>query len=494
MARMPQQDLSEDAESGSAGTGLLLITLGLMAIGVVMVHSALAGVGGQTGKWYARVDFRQTLFAIMGVLAMLAVWRFDYRLFARGKFLPVLATILLVCSLGLALLVYVPGVGHSVGGYKRWIRFNAGGLPMQFQPSELVKIFLIIWLAAWLSQRGPRIGSFFRTFAPACGVIGLCLGLLATQDFGTATIIGVSACAVMFIAGVPLYYFATLIPPAAAAFYMLVVQHPMRWARITAMADVWSQSNPSAYQPRESLLAILSGGWFGKGVGNGVIKLGYLPEDSTDFVFAIFCEEWGFVGAVLLAGLFVAWLLLARRAANGSSDPFGRLLAGSLAFMVGIQAVIHVGVDVGALPATGLNLPFVSAGGTSVILLACAAAMIASVAHRAARLRQAQRRAQEEQELRRQFILQEMQAIKMDVSAGSPGAENESSPGESEAAESPPELDLPMASPPEQTEEFIVQPALSFMSYNASFKSGGPVDAADSKDSSGKSAFQTSAA
>jgi cell division protein FtsW len=148
------------------------------------------------------------------------------------------------------------------------------------------------------------------------------------------------------------------------------------------MLDPWCRTNPSAYQPRQALIAIISGGWFGKGPGRGILKFGFLPEDSTDFIFAAFCEEWGFVGAMLLMALVTMWIWFAWRSAMHAGDKFGRTLAGSLGFLIAVQAVMHITVNVSKMPPTGVSLPFVSAGGTSLVILAGAAALIASVAAR----------------------------------------------------------------------------------------------------------------
>ncbi|HUU21892.1 MAG TPA: FtsW/RodA/SpoVE family cell cycle protein, partial [Phycisphaerae bacterium] len=166
-------------------------------------------------------------------------------------------------------------------------------------------------------------------------------------------------------------------------FYRFVVQDPRRWGRILALLDPWSPTNPAAYQPRQSILAILSGGWFGKGPGNGIRKLGYLPEDSTDFIFSVYCEEWGFVGAMLLMSLLLLWIWNARRAAVRCEDRFGAVLAGSLGVLIAVQAVLHVAVDLVVAPPTGMGFPFVSAGGTSLVIMAAATALIVSVANRA---------------------------------------------------------------------------------------------------------------
>lgn len=365
----------------TAGKTLLLITLALLALGVVMVHSAVASVAAP-GPWYMRVDFRHTLFAILAAVVLLTCWRFDYRLLVRGRGLPVLLAVGLAVALACGLLVFAPGIGHSAGGYHRWIRLGPNRYAIGFQPSELIKLMLVAFLAAWLSRKSAEdIRSLKKTFLPAAGLIALCVGLVVTQDFGTAVLIAASAGVVLLLAGVRVRHLAMLVPPAAAGFYAMVFRVPHRWARITAFLDPWAGDNPSAYQPRQSLLAILSGGWFGQGVGRGMFKQGFLPEDSTDFIFSVLCEEWGVLGAVLLMGLIALWIYTVAKAA-GKAGGFGRLLIGSLGFLIAMQAVLHIAVNLVVAPPTGIALPFVSAGGTALVLMAAATALIVSVTSR----------------------------------------------------------------------------------------------------------------
>jgi len=387
MARTPVNTDGLRLGEHRPGAVLVLTTLSLMAIGLVVVYSATATVA-EPGVWYARSTIRQVLFAGVAALLLLVGGKLDYRwLAARWRGVPIVAAALLAVSIISAVLVYVPGIGHAVGGYRRWIRLGPDQYGIGFQPSELLKLALPIFLAAWLTGRDTAVRSVRRVFLPAVALIGLCVGLVVTEDFGTAAVISVSATATLLIVGVPWPAIASLAPVAAAGFYVMVVRVPHRWARMTAITDVWSTSNRSAYQPRQSLLAILSGGWLGKGPGCGTVKLGYLPEDSTDFVFSILCEEWGFIGAAALLGLWLLWIVRAWQSSSDATDRFGRVLAGVLGFTIALQVVLHVGIATVALPPTGMSMPFVSAGGTSLVLMAAAAAIITSVAaHRQARV------------------------------------------------------------------------------------------------------------
>jgi len=359
----------------------MLATVALLAVGVVMVHSAVASVANP-GAWYARTDVRHTIFAGLAVLVLAAVWRLDYRVLAAGRGGPILAAVLLLIALVCGGLVLIPGIGHEVGGYRRWIRIGPPKYSLGFQPSELIKLTLVIFLAAWLTRRKIDPARPWKTIVPALLLVGGCVALVITQDLGTGLVIGVSALVAMLLSGVPWYYLAPLIPAGGWGFWQFVLQDPVRRARIDAWLNPWSTTNPSAYQPRQSLMSILSGGWFGRGLGRGMNKLGFLPEDSTDFIFATFCEEWGFAGAMLLMGVVVMWMWHARRAAVRAHDRFGQALAGSLGFVIAVQMVLHVAVDLVAAPPTGMSLPFVSAGGTALVIMAAAAALMISVTAR----------------------------------------------------------------------------------------------------------------
>jgi cell division protein FtsW len=286
---------------------------------------------------------------------------------------------LLAVALLLSVAVLIPGVGAEINGARRWLRVGVGPAALSFQPSELTKLALIVFLAFWLGRRGEQVRSFKSTFLPAVAIIGLAVGLVALEDFGTAAVIGLAAVAVLALAGVPLLYLLSLAPPALIGFYLLVVQVPTRWSRIVAFMDPWNEASRWTYQGRQALIAIGSGGLWGKGLGNGALKLGYLPEDSTDFIFAVLCEETGFVGAALLLGLIACLLALCWRAASRAPDRSGRILAAGLGLLIVLQALMHVAVNMGSAPPTGMSLPLVSAGGTALVLVAAAVGLIISV-------------------------------------------------------------------------------------------------------------------
>ena len=345
-----------------------------------MVPSALDSVSA-VGPWHLRASVRHVLFAGLSALMLLIVWRVDYRRLRRGR-VPVVPALALALALVLGLLVFVPYLGRSVGGYLRWIRLGPARYGIGFQPSELIKLAMVVFLAAWLGKEGLDTRSFRKAFLPAVCVTVLCLAVVVTQDLGTAVVLALAASVTMFLAGVRWYYLGALAAMGAGGFCALVTVSPSKWLRVQAMLDPFSASNPSAYQVRQSLITITTGGWTGKGLGMGMMKRGYLPEDSTDFLLATICEEWGFVGAMVLMVILAVWLALACRAASRAGDRFGKLLAGSLGFLIALQALIHIAVNVGDLPPTGMAMPLVSAGGTSMLLTALAAALIVSVSSR----------------------------------------------------------------------------------------------------------------
>lgn len=364
------------------GQGLILTTLALMALGVVMVFSTAGAVRSHV-PWYDQREVRQAIFAVAGFLLLCVLWRMDYRWLIRRPWahrprlrrLPSPAGILLIAAVIAA--VAVLALGEATRGTLRFIRFG----PLGFQPSEVLKFAVLIALAALLGRPGAEPRSFKRTFAPAVGLVALAIGLVVTEDFGTAAIIGIGAAALMLMGQVPWHYLLGLVPLVAGGFYGFVVCDPRRWGRIAAMVDPFSSTNPSAYQPLQSMIAIASGA-DPAGPGGGVAKYGYLPESSTDFVFSMICQELGILGAAVVIGLWVVWLVLAWRAARRAPGRFGALLGGGLGFLVGLQATMHIAVTVVWMPPTGVSLPFVSAGGSSLLATAAATALIVSVSSR----------------------------------------------------------------------------------------------------------------
>lgn len=382
MARKP--DNSQPAplplSSNSAGQGLMLTTLAMLALGVVIVDAAIARpIVRADVPWYVRVDIRHMIFAALSCLVMFTMWKLDYHcLTGKGRF-PMVAAIGMAISVIASVLIFVPGMGENVGGYVRWLKVAP---KVTIQPSELVKFAVLILLSAWLTKDHIKLRSFTKTFIPAMGIIGMAVGVTIKNDFSTGAVVGMVGVAAVLLAGVPWYYLLTLIPPAALGFYKFVYTDDYRWNRVIAWMNPWSDKNPCTYQARESLIAIITGGWQGKGLGRGSVYLGYLPESTTDFVFSAYCEQLGFAGAIMLMGLIFLWIWHARKAALRASDRFGYVLVGSLGFLIAMQSVMHIAVALVWAPTTGAGLPFVSYGGTSLVISAAAVAIMISVSSR----------------------------------------------------------------------------------------------------------------
>src|SRR5690606_28606662 len=275
--------------------------------------------------------------------------------------------VLLGLAVLLLTLVLIPGIGREVNGAARWIPLGVFNL----QASEAAKPLILIYVAAYLARCGEAIRHRVSAFIPpllALAVVGLLL--LMEPDFGTAVVIFATAMGMLFIAGAPLPWFVVLAAPVVLAGWLLVIMSPYRWARLTAFVDPWQDPFASGFQLTQSLIAIGRGEWLGVGLGASVQKLFYLPEAHTDFVFAVFAEELGLLGVIVLIGLY--GLIVARAFRIGLHSirlglQFGGYLAYGIGLWFGMQAFINIGVNMGLLPTKGLTLPLMSYGGSSLI-------------------------------------------------------------------------------------------------------------------------------
>ena len=335
---------------------LLLITLALVAFGLVMVFSATSGqatLGNGDASYYLR---KQGLYALVGVFLLVVMRRTDYR-----KLRP-LAPALILTSLGLLLAVLA--IGTTVNGAKRWLQLG----PAVFQPSELAKVALVVWLAAHLSRRQvPRtLGELFKPIGLVVGVF--CALLLAEPDLGTAITVVVMLGGVLVVSGAP----ARLLGTAGALAVALVLAaawfEPYRRARLLSFLNPWDDPQGAGYQTVQAMLGMGSGGIFGAGLGQSVLKMFYLPEAHTDMIFAIVGEELGLVGTTALIGAYAAFGYAGYRVALGCKDPFGKLLAAGITTLVCGQALINIAAVMGVAPLTGITLPFVSYGGSSLVV------------------------------------------------------------------------------------------------------------------------------
>jgi cell division protein FtsW len=372
-----------ETKNSSLADGIAMVVVLLMAIGTVFVFSASANLVQELDlrHFYNFPGLRQILFFPLAVAIMYIVSCFNYRRLAVvGSWFKSLPSYLLVFSTALLIIVLFPKIGIEVNNARRWLRIPAGPISISFQPSELAKWSLLIFLAAFCDKYSAELTLYRKRFIPACLIIGLVAALIITQDFGTAAFVSLLSFLILIIAGVKLWHIATLAPFAAVAFAAVLIRSPGRLQRISAFLNPDGHASSAAYQANQSLIALGSGGLLGKGLGEGICKYGHLPEDTTDFVFSIVGEELGLVGTATVILLFIIFVWLGILVVMRCRDRFGQLLAGGIVMAVAIQAALNIGVVTVVLPTKGIPLPFVSAGGTSMLLSSAAVGLLLNIA------------------------------------------------------------------------------------------------------------------
>lgn len=336
----------------------------LVCVSVVMVYSALAGRALDASEMPMQIMARQLTWALLGCFLMIVVMRIDYRAWQQPT---VVFSALAVVFAGLLLLAAMKlfGSGHEVKGAVRWLGVGSIGI----QPSEFAKLAVVIFIADRLGRRMERVNDWRGELLPVATVLGvMALLILYQPDLGTAVSIGLVAGAMLLAAGLRLQYVGAAAALAAPALYVLVWLVPFRRARVLAFMDPWADPLNTGFQIIQSLIAVGTGGLLGRGLMDGLQKLRFLPEPHTDFIYAVIAEETGLVGAltVLTCFLVIAWRGL--RIALNAQDRFGAFLAIGLTTMMAVQALINISVVLGLLPTKGLPLPFVSAGGSSMLV------------------------------------------------------------------------------------------------------------------------------
>jgi cell division protein FtsW len=354
---------------------LLTIVLVLLLGGLVILASASITIADNaTGQPFLYVE-RQAIAAAIGIAACLVCLYVPMRVWRS------LGPLMLLTGLALLLVVLLPGIGYEVNGSRRWIRFGL----MNLQVSEPARLCLLIYLAGYVVRREKALRESFSGFLRPMLVLSIgCALLLAEPDFGAATVLLATALIMLFVAGARMRDFIVFFSLALVSTFALVLTTPYRMKRLTGFLDPWADPYDSGFQLTQSLIAIGRGDWFGVGLGESVQKLFYLPEAHTDFVFAVYAEEFGLLGSLALIALFAALLWrvfkLARRAAD-SERFFEAYLAIGLGAWLGLQAFINIGVNMGLLPTKGLTLPLVSYGRSSLIIALIALALIMRIHH-----------------------------------------------------------------------------------------------------------------
>lgn len=356
----------------STSRTLIAIVMALLALGVVMLASTSSVKGSAT---YDDPHFflkRQLLWVAVAAVVSFFVARFDYHWWQRGS----VSTCLYLGSIVLLICVLLPGIGQRVGGSNRWLRLG----PLSFQASELAKFSVVVVLSAWMVAVGRRVTMLREGLLIPLGGLGAVLALLMLEpDFGTTLLVGSVGMLLMFVGGTRLSYLVVSSVIGLSGFIVAVMHDPVRMRRV--LAFLMPEKYPDqAYHLAQSKVAFIRGGWLGVGLGNSIQKQFYLPEAHTDFILAIVGEELGFfatVGVVMLfVGILVCGLIISFRA----PDPYGRLLAFGFTNLIVIQAAINVGVVTGCLPTKGLPLPFLSYGGSSLMMSMAGVAVLLNVA------------------------------------------------------------------------------------------------------------------
>ena len=347
---------------------LTLVTLGLVAFGLVMVYSATSASATLANGDPAYFLKRQAGYALLGVVLMVLASRVDYRILRR------LAPALIGTSLVLLLAVLV--MGQAVNGARRWITFG----PIVFQPSELAKLGLAVWAASYLARRKPprTLPELWRPFGVLAGIF--CVLLLAEPDLGTAITILLMLAGMLLVAGTPGRTLGAGLSIAGVVSLLAVWFEPYRRARLFSFIDPWHDAQGAGYQTVQAIIGLGSGGIFGRGLGQSVEKANFLPEAHTDMIFAIIGEELGLVGAAAVIAAYAAFAYFGLRIAIGCKDPFGKRLAAGLTVLVCGQAAINLAAVMGLAPLTGIPLPFVSYGGSSLVIALVSVGILLNIA------------------------------------------------------------------------------------------------------------------
>lgn len=351
---------------------LLSVVFTLLIFGLIMIASA--------GVIYSETRFddpyyffkHQLLFGVLpGIVVLYLFSKLDYHFWKK------VAVPMFFVSVIFLILVFVPGVGSKVYGASRWIQLG----PFSFQPSEMAKLAMIIYLAAWLESRGTaRIKDLFEGMLPFLGIMGL-IGILIMKqpDTGTLGVIVLTSFAIFFVSGARVQHLFSMGILGAIALWILIKIEPYRFNRILTFINPGADPQGIGYQINQALLAVGSGGFWGVGLGHSRQKFNYLPEPVGDSIFAVIGEELGMIGATILIALFVVLAMRGIKIAKNAPDMFGRLVATGITMWIILQAFINIGANIALVPLTGIPLPFISYGGTSLVFLMAAIGILLNI-------------------------------------------------------------------------------------------------------------------
>lgn len=352
---------------------IMLMVITLACFGVVMVYSSssiMAAKKFHDGFYFLK---RQGIYTLLGAGAMMWAMRVDYHVWKK------FAVPILIGCLTLLLAVLIPGIGDSAGGSSRWIRLPG----FSFQPSEMAKIAFIMYMAYSLDKKQDKVRFFSTGFLPYMVVLAVMLLLLLKQpDLGSSMVLGAVAMIMLFAAGTRLSYILSMVLLALPFLYYAIMNVDYRRRRIMAFLNPWEDPTNTGFQIIQSWIAVGTGGLFGQGLGEGKQKLFYLPEAHTDFIFSVVGEELGFVGFMVISSMFFLLVLRGIRVALYAEDNFGRSLAFGISSLIGLEAFVNIAVVTGIFPTKGLALPFISYGGSSLIITLFAVGVLLNISSR----------------------------------------------------------------------------------------------------------------
>jgi cell division protein FtsW len=371
---LEQRQARNSAEVGPwCDPWLVGAVLSLLALGLVMVASASVSLADRQFGQPFYYFLRQLLYVGAGAVVSAMILRTRLLYWEKG------GVLLLIAGAALLVAVLIPGVGRQVNGSIRWLHLGFFNL----QASELVKLFVIVYLAGYLVRRGEEVRTTLKGFLKPLAILTLFAVLLLLEpDFGTTAVMFATALGLMFLGGVRLWQFSALLAAVVAVLAGVALSSPYRLERLTTFLDPWADPYNSGFQLTQALIAIGRGEWLGVGLGGSIQKLFYLPEAHTDFLFAVLAEELGLLGVTVVIALFtlVVWraFVIAYRAEQ-SGNRFAAYLAYGIGMWIGLQAFINMGVNMGALPTKGLTLPLMSYGGSSIVVMCMAVALLMRV-------------------------------------------------------------------------------------------------------------------
>ena len=356
--------------------GLLFPVLLLVGMGIVMVYSASSALAiKKFGSGYFFLQ-KQAMFSLIGIVVLVVFSYIPFRLY-RVLVYPVLAA-----AIAMLVAVVFSGLGVTAGGSARWLQLG----PVQFQPSELARLALVIYMAYSMSKKGEQLRDFYVGFLPHFLVLGLFTGLLLVQpDFGSIVIFAALTWIMLFVGGCRITHLLSVIVVLAPMAWLFMTHAEYRVKRLMSFMDPWQYPADEGYQIVHSLMAFGTGGITGVGIGKGYQKLFYLPEPHTDFIFSVVGEELGLIGVMTVILLYGIMLMRGIRIARHAQDRFGSLMAMGITVTLGLQVCIHMGVALGMLPTKGLTLPFLSYGGTSLLINMAAVGIMMNIGARDAR-------------------------------------------------------------------------------------------------------------